>query len=140
MLPLFRPRRFSSTDLGRAGELRARLHYRLRGYRIVAANLKLRGAELDLVVRRGRMLVIVEVKTRQSASGGEGHVQVDREKRLRLIRAADQLVASRRDLSGLQIRYDIVSIHWTGWRFALTRFTDAFRPTADARRPWRWTA
>ena len=140
MLRLFNPRRFSSGDLGRAGEARARLYYRLRGYSVVAANLHLRGAELDLVVRRGRMLVIVEVKTRQSAAGGEGHVQVDREKRQRLIRAADQLVASRRDLGGLQIRYDILSIRWTGWWFLITHFADAFRPVADPRRPWRWTA
>jgi putative endonuclease len=140
MLRLFGPRRYSSAALGRAGEARARFFYRLRGYGIVGSNLRLRAGELDLVVRRGKLLAIVEVKTRQSESGGEGHVQVDAKKRMRMIRAAEELVNSRRDLHGLQIRYDILSIRWTGWRFVITHYCDAFRPIADPHRPWRWKA
>ena len=45
-------------------ERRALWYYRLRGYRILAANAWVAGYELDLVVRRGRRLVFCEVKTR----------------------------------------------------------------------------
>jgi putative endonuclease len=136
---LFTPRRLSRAALGRAGERRARIYYRLRGYSVVGANIHLPAGEIDLAVRRGKLLVIVEVKTRQSDSGGEAWERVDREKRLRLVRLAEQLVTSRSDLRGLQIRYDILSIRYTGWWFVIRQLADAFRPVADARRPWQWT-
>ena len=48
-----------------AGERRAALHYRLRGYRILARNARAGGNELDLVARRGRTLVFCEVKEKR---------------------------------------------------------------------------
>src|SRR5438067_8320498 len=77
-----RRRRYSravqAKDLGRRGERRAAWFYRLRGYWIVARNERLRRGEIDLVVRRGKVLVFVEVKTRQSLTAGEGYEAVDR--------------------------------------------------------------
>jgi hypothetical protein len=37
------------------------------------------------------------------------------------------------------VRHDIVSLFWTGRRFVVTHFPDAFRPVSDRWRPWRWT-
>ncbi len=125
--------------LGRAGERRAAWFYRLRGYRVVARNVRLPAGEIDLVARRGRTLVIAEVKTRQSLRAGEGHEAVNREKRLRLIRLADQYVAST-GARDVQIRYDVLSLFWNGRRFVVSHFPDAFRPVADVRRPWEWDA
>lgn len=131
------PKALATRELGRRGEQRAAWYYRLRGYRLVARNVRLRAGEIDLVVRRGRMLVIAEVKTRQSVTAGAGHEAVNRAKRERMIHLGDQY-ASRQ--SGVQLRYDIVSLFWTGRRFVVTHFPDAFRPIADPRRPWRWLA
>jgi hypothetical protein len=38
------------------------------------------------------------------------------------------------------MRYDVLSLFWNGRRFRVTYFADAFRPVADARRPWLWRA
>jgi putative endonuclease len=124
-------------ELGRLGERRAAWFYRLRGYTIVARNLRLPAGEIDLVVRRGTTVVIAEVKTRQSNAAGEGHEAVDRRKREQLIRLGDQYAARHPEA---QLRYDILSIRWTGRRFVIAHYGDAFRPTADARRPWLWRA
>ena len=126
-----------TAKLGRAGERRAAWFYRLRGYRIVDRNVRLSAGEIDLVVRRGRTLAIVEVKTRQSLSAGEGFVAVDRAKRERMIRLGGEYGARHR---GLQIRYDVVSLFWNGGRFVISHYPDAFRPVADARQPWKWRA
>ena len=83
------------------------------------------------------MIVIAEVKTRQTRTAGEGHEAVDRVKRERMIRLGDQYAARH---PGAQLRYDILSIFWTGWRFVVTHYADAFRPIADSRRPWLWRA
>jgi putative endonuclease len=122
-------------DLGRKGERRAAWFFRLRGYRILERNARLPAGEIDLVVKRGATIVIAEVKTRQTRIAGEGHEAVNRAKRERMIKLGDQYAARH---PGVQLRYDIVSLYWTGWRFVVTHFPDAFRPVADARRPWIW--
>lgn len=123
-------------ELGRRGEERAAWFYRLRGYSVIARNLRLRSGELDLVVRRRSLLAFVEVKARQSLGAGEGFDSVDRRKRSRLVALGGEYLA-RFPHDG-EIRYDIVSLYWTGSSFRLTHFPDAFRPVADARWPWRW--
>lgn len=125
----------SPRDLGRRGERRAAWFYRLRGYRILERNARLPAGEIDLVVQRGRTIVIAEVKTRQTKIAGEGHEAVDRRKRERMIKLGDQYAARHPQA---QLRYDILSIYWTGWRFIVTHYPDAFRPVADPQRPWIW--
>jgi putative endonuclease len=122
--------------LGRLGEWVARVLYLLRGYRIVGCNVRSAAGEIDLVVRRGRMLVVAEVKTRQSLRAGEGFEAVDRRKRQRLVRLAEELLSRQRE--PLQVRYDIVSVRWTGWWCAVRVIEDAFRPVGNAQRPWEW--
>ena len=126
-----------SKELGRRGERRAAWFYRLRGYSIVARNVRFRSGEIDLVVRRGRALAFVEVKTRQSLTAGEGYESVDRAKQLQLVSLAGEYLA-RHPHRG-EIRYDVLSLYWTGMRFIIQYYRDAFRPVSDPRRPWRWT-
>ena len=129
--------KLDARDLGKRGERRAAWFYRLRGYSIVERNLRLHAGEIDLIARRGKTVAIVEVKARQSLAAGEGFEAVDRRKRERLVRLGDQYAAAH---PGVQLRYDILSLFWTGWRFAVKHFPDAFRPVADAARPWIWKA
>jgi putative endonuclease len=75
-------------DLGAEGEARAAAHLRRRGYRIVARNVRAGGVEIDLIARRGRMVVFVEVKTRRSQRTGRPEEAVDARKRERLVRGA----------------------------------------------------
>ena len=132
---LFAPRKMPARKLGAMGERRAAWFYRLRGYTILERNARLPAGEIDLVVKRGGTIVIAEVKTRQSEVAGEGHEAVDRKKRERLIKLGDQYAARHPDA---HLRYDILSIRWTGRRFVVTHYADAFRPVADANRPWIW--
>jgi len=89
------------------------------------------------VARRGRTLVIAEVKTRQTKSAGEGFEAVDRAKQEQLVRLADAYLV-KHGSPHLQIRYDVLSLFWTGRRFIIDYFRDAFRPTSDPRAPWKW--
>ncbi len=134
---LFAPRKLPRLELGKRGERRAAWHYLLRGYRILERNARLPAGEIDLVVKRGATIVIAEVKTRQSLAAGEGHEAVTRVKRERMIRLGDQYAARH---PNAQLRYDILSLFWNGRRFVVTHFADAFRPVADAQRPWLWRA
>ena len=63
--------RSSTRAIGSRAERRALWHYRLRGYRILATNVWVGGYELDLVVRRGRSVVFVEVKSKRGPNRGD---------------------------------------------------------------------
>ena len=107
---------------GAEAERRARLHYRLRGYRILAANVWAGGNELDLVVRRGRSLVFCEVKQKSGPDFGAPEEMVTEEKQRRLRRAATAWLARNPSLDELDIRFDVVAVSPSGVR----RIADAF--------------
>ena len=90
-------------------ERRAALWYRLHGWRILDANIWLGGAELDLVVRRGRTLVFCEVKSKS----GDGFVDplemVTPEKERRIRHAAELWLARHPEARGLVVRFDVIA-------------------------------
>ena len=57
---------------GVLGEVRAEQYLTDRGYRIVARNVAVRGAEIDLVALDGGVLAFIEVKLRTGGRGGAG--------------------------------------------------------------------
>ena len=73
---------------GAAAEARARAHLEASGLRFVAANVRYRLGELDLVMQDARTLVFVEVRTRASMRFGGAAASVDRRKQAKLKRAA----------------------------------------------------
>ncbi len=107
----------SRRALGIEGEERAAAHLAAHGYRIVARNARAGRVELDLVAMRGRLLVIVEVKTRRSRAGGAPEEAVDFRKRARLVRGAAAWLAEHP--GGVsRVRFDVVACEWDaarGW-------------------------
>ena len=87
-----------------------RLYFRLRGYRILAANAWAGGNEIDLVVRRGRRLLFCEVKAKSSDRFGHPLEAVTPEKERRVRRAADAWLAARPDLDGLEVELEAVAV------------------------------
>ncbi|MGH3014392.1 MAG: YraN family protein [Gaiellaceae bacterium] len=99
-----------SRRLGPDAERRVRLHYRLRGYRILAANAWAGRYELDLVVRRGRRLVFCEVKARTGPGYGDPWEAVGREKARRIEQAAETWLARRPELAELDVSFEVVAV------------------------------
>jgi putative endonuclease len=95
---------------GARAERRVRLHYRLRGYRVLAANARIGGNELDVVVRRGRRLVFCEVKMRSGAGFGDPWEAVGAEKERRLRRAAEGFLARNRALAELDVTFEVAAV------------------------------
>lgn len=81
----------------------------MRGYRLLAANAWAGGYELDLVVRRGRELVFVEVKAKTDATFVDPVEMVGPEKQRRLRQAAESWLAAHPELDGLEITFDVVA-------------------------------
>lgn len=90
-------------------ERRAARWFRLRGYRVLATNMWLAGAELDLVVRRGRTLAFVEVKSKAGDGFGDPLEMIPPAKAERIRRAALAWLAAHPETAGLEPRFDVVA-------------------------------
>ena len=89
-------------------ELRAARWYRRRGYRVLDANVWVGGYELDLVVRRGRVVAFCEVKAKRGPGFGDPVEMVTPEKARRVRLAAARWLAEHPALAALEVRFDVV--------------------------------
>ncbi|MCU1438090.1 MAG: YraN family protein [Naasia sp.] len=96
-------------DLGRRGEELAAGYLTARGYRIVDRNWRCSQGEIDLVARRGRGTVFVEVKTRSSLAYGHPFEAITEAKLGRLYRLARIWCREHPGRHG-DIRVDVVAI------------------------------
>jgi putative endonuclease len=79
------------------------------GAEIVAANVRIANAEIDIVARFGDLTAFVEVKARRNTLYGRPAEAVTREKRRRIARAA-RAYAAENGLSDSPMRFDVIEI------------------------------
>jgi putative endonuclease len=124
-----RRRRVWDRDLaaGRRGEDLAHRFLRREGFVIVARNYRLSSgeAEADLIAHEGEDLVIVEVKTRETAEYGPPERAVNPEKQRHLIRVAREY-ARKTNTPWERVRFDVVSIVMRD-KLEITLLRGAFR-------------
>lgn len=112
LLQMKRPRRATSDrkaaeNRGREGERRAAWWLWLRGWQILDRRVRTPAGEIDLVVRKGKLVAFVEVKTR--ATGAELDFAID-ERRLARVAAAAEYLMPRYARPGDDIRVDVILI------------------------------
>lgn len=102
--------------VGRRAEDAVAAHLEAQGYRVLARNLRLGALELDLVVRRGPLVAIVEVRARGRGSYAGPFASVTPVKQARLLRAADRLWRERlRGTPGVErVRLDVAAVTFDG--------------------------
>jgi putative endonuclease len=86
---------------------------RLKGYRILARRFRVPSGEIDLIARRGRVLVAVEVKARPAFDTAAEAISA--RQRRRIVRALEHFRARHPDLAALDCRFDVVMVapgHW----------------------------
>lgn len=104
----------SRSRFGSLAEQYAAVYLVSQGYRIIDRNARTLVGELDIVARKGRELVFVEVKARKSHWYGAPEEAVTPQKQQHLIRASQAYIAGHRVLRGLPYRIDVVAITWRG--------------------------
>ncbi|WP_241688428.1 YraN family protein [Pseudoxanthomonas composti] len=117
---------------GAAVEAAAQAELQRAGLKPVAANVRFRGGELDLVMldpnaRGGPTLVFVEVRYRRSSAFGGGAASVDAGKRRKLVRAASLYLAQHPRYADLPCRFDVVEASGEAAKPILNWLRDAFR-------------
>lgn len=108
-----RRRRFRAYRKGHRGEWLAALSLILKGYRIVARRYRTKLGEIDLIARRGDLVLIVEVKVRPTLT--EAMEALSRSSERRIEAAADLWLAHQPDHGRLSIRFDMVAVLPRRW-------------------------
>ena len=103
-----RPERQVAFALGLSAESRAAAFLIAKGYRIVARRWRSPVGEIDIVARRRRLLVFVEVKAREQLDDAAEAVII--RQRRRIVAAAEAWLAGHPDHAGCDMRFDVVLV------------------------------
>jgi putative endonuclease len=106
-------RRYGAYRRGHRSEWFAALALMVKGYRIVARRYKTKLGEIDLIARRGDLVLIVEVKARPTLD--EAMDAIGRESEYRIEAAADLWLMRQPDQARLSMRFDMVAVLPRRW-------------------------
>ncbi len=99
--------------LGVIAEYAAMFWLSLKGYRVLALRYKTPVGEIDLVMRRGKILIMVEVKAR--ANHAVAAQAIHHKNQSRVMRAAQYFIVHHPAYQDYQVRFDAVLIAWYRW-------------------------
>lgn len=111
-------------ELGKIGEQIAVNHLMRRGYIILERNFVFDKAEIDIIAENEKSIVIVEVKTRNSAYFGDPQDFVSKSKIKLLVKAAHEYIIQ--NTLEKEIRFDIISVIKNKQIESVEHFKDAF--------------
>jgi putative endonuclease len=111
--------------IGLNGEQAAAAYLKKKGFKIIQANYRVAGAEVDIVASTGDILCFVEVKTRKTCDYGAPEAFVTRAKQLKIIRAA-KIFSARKPYREYRVRFDVVSVLHDDGAMACDHLESAF--------------
>jgi putative endonuclease len=95
----------TTTARGREAEALAAQYLECYGARVVERNFRIRGGEIDLICRDGKVLVFVEVRLRTRSDFGGAAASITTSKQRRIILAAQHYLLGKPDCD---CRFDCV--------------------------------
>ena len=98
---------------GKSGEFLALFFLRLKGYRCLAQNYKTPVGEIDLVMRKGKTLIFVEVKTRPSLNEALEALRQAQQKRI--LKTALWFMKEFKAYTNYDMRFDFIGIAPSSW-------------------------
>ncbi len=113
-------------DLGKEGEKLALEMLVEKGWQILDTNWRHKKEEVDIIALDGKMLVIVEVKTRSTDYFGNPEEAVGAIKANNLMRAADAYLEIK-DINS-EVRFDVVAIVLNNRKAQIRHIRNAFYP------------
>jgi putative endonuclease len=96
--------------LGRHGEDLAHRYLQKAGHSVVARNYRAGAdSEIDIVARKGDLLIFVEVKSRRTVEYGAPERAIDEKKHKNIIRGA-RAYTTRGGIDWSHVRFDVISV------------------------------
>ena len=111
-------------DLGLEGEIMASAYLVKKGFVIREKNWRFHRAEIDIIAQKGKILSVVEVKTRSSRLFGEPQDFITPQK-IKLLKRAINYYVQKEDLD-VEVRFDVIAIVTNRFETSLVHLDDAF--------------
>jgi putative endonuclease len=113
-------------ELGIKGEAIAKNFLLQKGYQILSCNYRFKKFEIDIICLHKDLLVVVEVKTRQTQFMAGPDKTVSKSKQKAIISAANAYIIEN-EIDN-EVRFDIVSIILNEHKQEIEHLKDAFYP------------
>lgn len=113
-------------ELGIIGEGIAQRHLISKGYTLIDKNWRYRNKEIDLIMKDGDEIVIVEVKTRAREDFESPRDLIKKKKQRFLIEAADAYLF--KNSHDGETRFDVVIIYFENNKPIINHIEEAFQP------------
>lgn len=107
-------------------------HVMKKGWEVLARNWRVGRMEVDLVLKDGPWLILVEVKTRTEPVQAGWHRLVSKAQQERLIRAARVFLA-RHPERHLEVRFDVIAVLKNRYGHRVLHTEQAFYPLLPGR-------
>ncbi|WP_435951973.1 YraN family protein [Dryocola sp. BD626] len=105
-----RPGILNRQQAGARFEAEARRYLERNGLRFIAANVRVRGGEIDLIMKHRQVIVFVEVRYRSSPRFGGAAASVTRSKQQKLLHAARIWLARKSgSFDTVDCRFDVIA-------------------------------
>lgn len=105
-------------------EAQARRWLERKGLRFIAANVHVRGGEIDLIMRQGATTVFIEVRYRANARFGGAAASVTQAKQQKLLRtAAVWLARQNGSFDTVDCRFDVLAFTGSEVEWIVNAFT-----------------
>lgn len=98
---------------GKSAEADAAHFLKKNGYAVLETNYRCRAGEIDIVAREGAVLVFCEVKARRNTAFGSALEGMTPQK-ARKIKAAAEHYLMKHNVSGVDVRFDVVTMDGAG--------------------------
>lgn len=96
-----------------------------RGYQVLTRNYQIKQGELDIIARRSREIVVVEVRSRRNDRGDEALESVQAGKQAKVRRTA-QCYLALRPIDYEEVRFFLATVNWVDDRPHIEIIEDAF--------------
>jgi len=103
---------------------------RQQGYRILEERYRTRFGELDLICRKGRKLVFVEVRSIETEAGISAEETLLRRKIDHIVKSAKAYLMKKK-LNQLEVRFDVITVDLSDEPPVLTHYPAAFESEMD---------
>ena len=113
------------SELGRRAEQSVAVYLEKKGFEIVARNERVGHLEIDIIARKGSLLVFCEVRSRTDDTWMTPAQSLSSTKLERLRRAAMQWLVSTQP-SAVEVRFDVASVVYDVPQGRIDYFEDAF--------------
>ena len=113
-----------SHQLGAEAERRALRYFLAKNYRLLEKNYRFQKAEVDLILLKEDVLVVVEVKVRSTHYFGEAESFVSQKKIQLLVMAIDHYI--QKNQLDVEVRFYVLAYHVDGNHWESKHLNSAF--------------